>query len=438
MFELQVALEELKGLPRQLDNFIRKQVQKPGRDDFPKITSLIARLEENMLSIAPPASPRPKYRLQWEAYCKGGIAEIDKAAIKWLCWESDIIYDQRFAEYLFHIVPMARASVIKSLVWSLHLHWAQKLTKKEIIDYTAKQLASYSGNDRSLVKWKTDIITIVGDNGQANFAKKTLLKDKLSPKEAAKEWSLYEFSEYIYMAVSYAVDDCIEKMIISSEAREYLFESLIIWSGWDSNRSVFDRSVNKLLFHPEVKEFKQRLISVLLIHSLLGDPRLPVNRNNWASLDDGRQQFIKWLSEADIHFFFDHVLKKQDPHRRRHFWLNYVPRLIGSRSLLADYIAFQFHENKNISFGRLSGTQNSAAFILDFGRIVAVEFSVVGCVYLFTRSEFDKSIRDMWTRYPIQESLLKNQDLPQDRRVRHTGNWEDKVANILALNNIRP
>ncbi len=441
MFELKLALDELKGLSRLFENSTRQQVQMVDEDYFPKITHIIAKLESNMLAAVAPRSLRPKYRLLWEAYCKGNISAIDKVAIKWLCWESDIVHDHRFAEYMFRNVAVPRPRVIKGLVWTLHQNWAQKFSKKEITEYIAKQLNIYSETDRALVKWSTDIITIIGESGPANFANKNLLKEKKNPKDASKEWALYEFSEYMYSAVAYAIDACIEKIIGSPDVIDYLLNTLMNWQGWESDRSVLDSAVKKLVLHPDVKQFSTKLQYAILNHHLLGDPRLPANRNKWVGVEkNATQQFIIWLSKEDIYFFFDYVLKGQDPHGRRDFWLNYVHKLIGCRSLLSDSVASQLHGNKNIKFGRLSNTQNRAAFILDFGRMVAVEFSNAGggCVYLFQRDEFDNSTPDMWSNQYIPEFRLKNQDLSPECRVRHTGYWQNKVANVLAINGVRP
>ncbi len=439
MSELHVTLADLKGLPRLLDTFTRQLAQKSDVDYFQNIRKLITKLESDGLGVLVLQPIPPNYRIQWELFRQGKSTDIDNIAIKWLCSESDIVHDPKFADYLFRNVDVARAKVIRGLVGSLHQKWNQKLPKKEITEYTAKQLASYLGNDRALVKWKKDVITIIGENGSTEFAKKYILKELKSPKEASKEWALNEFSEYLYSAVAYAMDECIEKVTSSSDINDYLFETLFTWPGWESDRSVLDSSVKKLVFHPEVNRSLKKLLSAILSHPLLGDPRLPANRNKWMGVDpSARQQFIQWLSAADIHFFFDHVLKKQDPHGRRAFWLKYVPKLIGCRSLLSVTVALELRGNKDISFGLLSDTQNKAAFILDFGKIVAVEFSGVGCVYLFKREEFDKSIRDMWSDQSIRECVLKNQNLPQERRIRHKGStWEDKVEKVLASNGIR-
>ncbi len=437
MSDLHIALADLKGLSRLFDNS-SKLLLKPGEEYFSDIRQLIEKLESEVYSVIAPKSLRPEYRLQWQEYLQGKRTKIDQVAIRALCWASDIVHDPKFAEYLYRNIDVARARVIKGLVWSLHQKWSQKLPKKEITEYTALQLSSYLRSDRTLVKWKRDITTIVGENGPANFAKKNLLKELKSPKDASKEWALYEFSEYIYSAVTYAMDDCIEKISRSSDIIDYLFEALFIWIGWQYDRSVLDNTVRKLVFHPDVNKIRDLLQSSILKHPLLGDPRLPANKNKWFGVDKlALQHFIKWLSVADIHFFFDHVLKGQDRHGRRDFWLNYVDKLTLCRTLLNDIVASQFHGNNDISFGSLSKTQNKAAFILVFERIVAVEFSDAGhgSVYFFQREEFDKSIPDIWTRHHIPESLLKKKYIES---IPHQRSWEFKVSNFLSTNGLRP
>ncbi len=441
MLDIEIALDDLKIWQRKIETLFRQLTLTSDEEYFPKIKLLIAKRECEVNGVVAPKSLRPEYRLQWENYRQGKSTGLNKVAIKWLCWESDIVHDPKFADYLSRNVENANARVIKGLVWSLHQSWGQNLPKKEITEYTALQLSSYSRADRTLVKWKGDITTIIGENGPSNFAKKNLLKEKKSPKEASKEWAVNEFSEYVYEAVVYAVNESIEKISGYPVVIDYLFDTLFTWPGWESHRSNLHDTVTKLVFHPAVNQIKEQLKTSILKHPLLGDPRLPTNRNKWVGMDSSAvREFIIWLSAADINFFFDYVLKGQDRHGRRAFWLNYVHRLIGCRSLLSDMLASQLRGNKDISYGRLSETQNKAAFILDFGNIVAVEFSDAGkgCVYLFPRLEFDKSIPDMWAGYHISESRLKNQYLPREFRVPHHVNWEYKLGDILARNGIRP
>ncbi len=435
MSELHNALADLKLLPRLLERYTVRIVQQRNVEYFSNIKQLIVKLESEVSGAFVPRPIPPEYREQWNNYLQNENFKIDLVALWALCREVDIVHDPKFAKYLFRNVDVAKAKVIKGLVWSLHQKWGGIAQKTEITGYIAKQLSAYSGSDRVLLKWKGDVITVIGENGSAYFAKKNLLVDFKSPKVASKEWFLSEFSEYISSAVAYAMDVCIEKVTSSSDIIDYLFDKLFIWTGWESNRNVLDATVKKLLLHPDVFEFKDRLRSAILSHPLLGDPRLPANRNKWVGVDPSAcQRFIQWISADDILFFFDYILKKQDPHQRRSFWLKNITsyNFTGCRCLLSEAAANELRGNKDIRFGRLSDTQNKAAFILDFGKLVAVEFSGVGCVYLFKREEFDKSIHDMWADHPIREGILKNQFLPKSRRVPHNLSWQGKVVNVFA------
>ncbi|HEY5864040.1 MAG TPA: EH signature domain-containing protein, partial [Candidatus Tectomicrobia bacterium] len=60
----------------------------------------------------------------------------------------------------------------------------------------------------------------------------------------------------------------------------------------------------------------QEALKKLALHDTrLGDPRLSRNMKNWLGIQEARQRLLQWLSRADIHFFFEHVLPKDtDPH----------------------------------------------------------------------------------------------------------------------------
>jgi hypothetical protein len=204
--------------------------------------------------------------------------------------------------------------------------------------------------------------------------------------------------------------------------------------------------VERLISHPNVQFIADILRGKILGHPLLGDPRLPANRNNWLGIDpDTKKQFIRWLSQRDIVFFFDHVLKGRDRHGRREFWLHYVERMVSSRPLLSEKTAFQFRNDNEINFGKLSSSANQAAFILDFGETVVIEFSDIGKIYIYKRVEFEKHVKDMWIDWHISENSLRDQFLPEDRKIVHRDiskivnyDWREKARTTLAMEGIRP
>ena len=82
MFELQVTLNELKGLPRLFDNFTRQLALKADEEYFPNIRQLIVEIDSRSPEIVAPKSPRPEYRLQWDSYRQGKRAGIYRETLK--------------------------------------------------------------------------------------------------------------------------------------------------------------------------------------------------------------------------------------------------------------------------------------------------------------------------------------------------------------------
>jgi hypothetical protein len=429
------VLQDLKYLPRLLDSQAKMIIDIPQEENFQQIKKLIDKL-------AKPSTPRPpprsEYYLQkWQLYRQNKIANLESTALKYLCWECDLLDDPVFCDYLIQNIKDPNARIIKGLVGSIHLKWEKDSPNKEIVRFTSKQLSIFSGKDRTLSKWKTGTNMLLGTNGPALFANKALLESCAEPKVAADDWAISEHSKYMRYVVVNAAEQCLDRIGQNLAITDYVLNKLLFWNGWNIDADGFMFIVRELILHSNVHSIIEKLRSNILRHRLLGDPRLPANRNKWLGVDSrARQRFIGWLARRDIVFFFDHVLEGHDPHGRRDFWLKYVDRMVASRPLLSDSTAFQFRGNKDVNFGRLSAGTNKAAFVLHFGEIVAVEFSDVGKVYIYKLSEFERFIEDMWTASPIREDRLKNQHLPDERMIRHV-NWQYKVVNILAREGIR-
>lgn len=287
---------------------------------------------------------------------------------------------------------------------------------------------------------------LLGKDSAANFAKNVLLDPLMDIKSATESWAISEDSAFIRYSVVNAAIQAMEKIGQRSDVRNYVLEELLCWDGWRINSDGFRRMIGNLILNPDVNIYAESLRVKILSSPMLGDPRLPKNNNKWLSVEpEAKRRFISWLSREDIKFFFDNVLEGHDPHGRRDFWLKYVERIVASRPLLSEATAYSFQNIRNINFGRLSGGQNKAAFILDFGEIIAVEFSEVGMIYLYKRDEFNRQVPDMWTLAPINESRLKNQGIASERKIRHKAisqivyvDWRRDAAGVLSQHGIRP
>lgn len=430
------VLDGLRVLPRYLDNISRGIVVTVSGNPFAKIKNTIAKIKKPLTPQPPSQSER--YLEQWQQFKQDNTTIIDNLSLKYLCWQRDIVEDPAFSNYLNKNIEQLSARAIKGLVMIIHQNWQKDSPNKEIVKYTIRQLSAFSGRDRTIAKWKSSISMLLGKNGAAYFARDVLLPSLIPPKTAADVWALNENSGYMRYAAVNAFNQSLEKIGKQKDVTNYVLNVLFDWDTWQVNAGGFRFMVKELILHPNVQSIADLLRGKILTHPMLGDPRLPANRNKWSGIDPkAKAGFIAWLSKEDIKFFFDSVLKGHDPHGRRNFWLRYVDKMVASRPLLSEVTALSIRGNKDVKYGRLSAGTNRAAFILHFGEIIAVEFSDVGRVYIYKRSEFEQRIPDMWTNHPIREARLKDTSLPDERMIRHV-NWGRNVISILAREGVRP
>lgn len=434
------ALNDMKIFTRHFDAQLQKINSVPYVDLFNHIINKIAEIDKPVTPQKPPNSE--KYLQQWRQYLNKEIIEMDKQAIRYLCWESETVNDPEFYKYIHNHPVRITSGIIKALVATIHLNWhPSESPNRPIVKYTAKILREFTGKDRTIAKWYPAISMLLEKSGAAYFARDVLLTMRKDFKAVAELWALNENTAYMRYAAYNAFDQSLDKVGSNIDISKYILDILLGWNIWQTQPDGFRKIISRLILHPNINSVAEELRVKILAHPMLGDPRLPDNLHKWAGIDPAAcQKFIGWLAKRDIVFFFDHILEGRDPHGRRDFWLNYVnsTKLIASRPFLSENAAYQVHGmNREILFGRLSAGTNKAAFILHFGDIVAVEFSDVGKVYIYLRHEFENQIEDIWTPFPIREHRFKCQDLPDNRMIRHV-NWEYKVKSVLAKYGVRP
>jgi len=165
-------------------------------------------------------------------------------------------------------------------------------------------------------------------------------------------------------------------------------------------------------------------------------------------MDEASRRLQEWLSAADITFFFETVLPKgKDPHGRKAFWLRYVGcRGLRSRPLLSNSDKWRLRDvlwkkgAQASDFGRLLD-EDTSAFILDFGPILAIEFSAVGnACYVYEKRVAAEIVPDIWTSLPFSKTDLKrktkiatSQPIIHDRQNR----WKHEMERFLARYGIR-
>lgn len=389
-----------------------------------------------------PISKPPRQELylrQWQEYNSGQREGLDSSAIRYLCWEPSVASDVKFISYLEQVKGRLNSRAIQGLVRSYHCRWDTSVANSWLAERLKGILHNFKGSQRVLAKWRESLSTILGSEAPRCFAKEILLADFRPIKENIEEWALDGQSAFIHEAVKLATVDCREMIRRNPEGQDYFLKELLGWGGWEL--SAFKKEIENTILHKNSSILSEKIQSFILGHANLGDPRLPRN-NNWLGIsDEAKKVFISWLSRRDIIFFFEHVLPKgSDPHGRKDFWLRYVNNLRQSRPLLSEDDRLRLStRTKDVNYGRISG-QNSA-FILDFGTIVCVEFSVVGACYIYPKNDFDKMVPELFASRWFSEKELKVKGKAIGRvihRVTVNTDWRYDVESFLAKNGIRP
>ena len=385
-----------------------------------------------------------EYVKQWENYLSNN-ERIETLALWYLCEKAEVASDKRFLDYLHSEQINLSARSLQGIVRACHFRWDSVLKesflkKGSILEMVRGMIVKYKGPNRILQKWNNSLDTILSPKGPALFAT-DMIKAFKTIKDHSESWAIDVQSEFFKDAMIQAVQKC----IYDSDRCHYLFSELLTWQLW--NNSTFKEIVGKLILDRYYKNESPRknLQNFILSDKNLGDPRLPRNKRNWLDMNsEARKQFIQWLSIEDIGFFFEHVLPdRKDPHERKSFWLRYVPKLKSSRPLLCFEDETRLHtllrdKTKVGHFGKIKGI--NSAFILDFDQVKAVEFSRVGACYIYTESEFDQIVPDLWSGITFTEQGLKDKDHCIDK-IRHlityNVDWRRDVMNILAKHGVR-
>jgi hypothetical protein len=275
-----------------------------------------------------------------------------------------------------------------------------------------------------------------------------MLEECVPVKTFCQRWGIAdEFSAYVQAGVARATEVCIRDMDRVPARREYLLGHLLSWQGWPPD--WFKAEVSKTILHPsaQVEQVRDRVRRFVLDDPRLGDPRL--RQPNWTGIREAERRVIEWLSQFDIAFFFEHVLpQRSDPHGRKQFWLKYVGRVIRSRPLLNwdDRVRLETvlraKREESMNFGRIDG--DTSAFLLDFDKIVVVEFSAPGnACYVYTKADFNRILGDFWTQQKLTVSGLKKKTPSLTKQPGsgwdgvHRRGWQTDASQLLALYGVR-
>jgi hypothetical protein len=275
-------------------------------------------------------------------------------------------------------------------------------------------------------------------------------KELMTAEVAAREFKAPAASSLIQSALSRAAVEMSEMAdILEFDELGYLLNGLIREPLIETpslhltaHNLVSARSANRS------EAFRQKLVNAFLTHPSFGDPRLQVANWDFPALATARAAILGWLSVEDIRTFFEIILTPgSDKHGRKDFWLRYERKIRMSRVFISTADSRRRREQledlttRGRRFGSINDT--TSVFVLDLGRVVAVEFSQVGnATYLYTKENFNKIMSDMFVSQ-TNLSIVKNSSLsiqppsaskysPRERNrrlggFRHIDGWQSTV-----------
>lgn len=435
------GLEALQGSAFDLIRLVREPTV-PANEQLKPLQQLIESMGQDRPARAI-ACPE-EFRAQWQEFQNGLREDLEPRAVRYLCWESDIATHLDFHSYLRHSAFEPNARAIQGLVRSCHQRWSADLfSRSGVAERVRILLVNYEGPNRVVQRWQDAIHMILGRSGADQFGKQ-MLEDRRSPSEQCRLHAVDEQSGYVLQATKSALVHW-NKLPASSRAKLDVFvvAKLVFWDNWprDASKEVIAAAIL------EGERLADSLTPRILKLPYLGDPRLPTNQPNWRGVNaEARDRFISWLSAEDIAFFFEHVLPKgHDPHGRKPFWLGYVNQVRMSRAVLnwedRARLKGATIKGRPINFGSIDAS--TSAFLLDFDRVLVVEFGSTGnACYVYEKTDARRIIQDFWTTETFRVSRWLDNSLKQPDRavakIAHFNGWESNMQQVLAKYGIRP
>lgn len=383
-------------------------------------------------------------RLQWREFLESrGQSVVQRRAVRSLCWASDVAADPRFAAMLESRSERPSPSMIRGLLTTYHEQYGRKCDSLERL--VRAWLQGYSGTSATLLLWQSRLDQLVGPAATSRLA--LTITSRAEPTSVVlTELSVSASSAFGRAVVSERLSHEMERAgsnpepeVVRRICREILRE----------DRGLIEKQAFASLVRTLVRwgvlsgdgAIREQVKDLVLADEDLGDPRRYPERWRNMRLEAEAKAVTAWMSKEDLVLFFDMILKgRPDPQGRRRFWLKFVDRVQASRVVICSQDQYRCRakleklQADGRTFPRMIDPDVSA-FIMDFGRVVAVEFSVVNhACFLYDgpafRESFAKSARDA---YPV--ALLK--DKFRAHRQVHREGWEAKLADYLARFGVR-
>jgi len=412
-------------------------------DRFPKLLNAKNSLSTTR-SVQLTVDTEALLRKWHEIRSKGQFSDLSARDYKRLCWVPEILNDPEFRSLVQSgSIPTTLPS-LRGLLYSYHELFNTLANNEDFEEHLRSLIIKRNSASSTITQWKRSIDCLIGKDAPNNLAKYYDGNWK-SPELVIEELGISlntEFSRQFASVFALRLSrqfDPIPLAQIPTLLRDIIRSSLV-------KREVYKTALENIILSRKAnndEDIQATLLEFLLKTPDLGDPRIYPER--WVDIrDEAKATVTQWLSREDINLFFELLFRdRNDRHGRKSFWLRYVNKVSRSRALLCrddikhHSVRLREMREKGRTFGSLVGAQPSSAFILDFGNIVAVEFSEIGnACYLYSKKDFAKICDNFWApQIPFRD--LKNRKLANARITRSQSDWRTATRNLLSRHGVR-
>lgn len=413
----------------------------------PKLLELIHTLHRDR-AVKPPRA-RPDVVPKWKSAIESGnFSPITLSDVRALFWEKEVALSNQFLEHLFQRKINIRRSSIKGFVFALASRWDEVLDGKLHLNQYQHVLSQLSKSDF------LERITpyILDPAGHSRFAEQVIQKKVALSDLFTDIFGIVIPSSQYTSEVIGVISETAYAVALSDarKDREWFYEAILRHLGKGRLITCLGKIVRGIE-NSNAEDAKEELKGFILSHLNLGDPRLPHFESNWDKGDAVTQAIIEWLSQSDVNFFFELFFEAHaDKQGRKRFWLPYAHLIRGTRVIVSQTDKKRLQRqlmdldtkkvSKSIFGSLLDQNEKATAFIMDFGAIKVVEFSLAGhaCYYYDTKCDFRFNDRTrFWDTQTFRESELKDKS-KCSKPLRHVEGWESRFSNLLAGYGIRP
>ena len=267
-----------------------------------------------------------------------------------LCWEPDVATSPQFVSYVSTHDDRLRPRALQGLVRSWHLRWISVQTHGRELEILERILLAAPWDHPVLARWRAAPKGIVGRQ-TVQWAAGVMLDSENSPGEFARDWAIAESSEFLSESTATAVLSWVEANGSAGlPGSIFILGKLMARQAWPpESLGPFKTVMSNLVEAIDEREgdWRRQVTEFVIAHEWLGDPRPVANQIKWTGMTQAaRQRLVRWLSEADIRVFFNHVLppwrcttatcQVLAPIRRLNGILSRVPERGGRSALVAE------------------------------------------------------------------------------------------------------